>query len=258
MTLCFNTVSEVDEAVRLAHDINDKRDFEHFIVDLEFPIEEGDVLPDNIETAKKNNTLRLKELARKYKSEYVRMKNIGVSQNWGNFWRYVKGDEGDVIISLEPDERIDIECGGWIKALADVIRGDQSYGVTSLLMHEHMTVLNETNTTEHRVNGVRVWDIKGNLNWAVIGVSGKLIKEIGGVPYLNIMKVYGGLESALVSHMDALKYRWCKLPDYTVVHTNNVPLLRQWKDDVIFNRDKFKGEQVQFEDWIKMKKNGSI
>ena len=141
--------------------------------------------------------------------------------------------------------------------MADVLRSDERYGVVSLVMPEHLPTLNKENTIEKEVNGVKVWEIIGNINWCLIAVSASMIKnEIGGVPFLKSHPVYGHLEAALLNFMDRLGYKWCVIPELISDHTENNILLREWKNQIIFKIDEF--GQITFDDFLVMKKNNLI
>ena len=67
-TLAYNLVSETEKALENLYRLNDRKDFEHYLVDLDYPTELTDVIPDDIGEAKKRNTEKLKALAAKYGS----------------------------------------------------------------------------------------------------------------------------------------------------------------------------------------------
>ena len=260
MTLGWNFVSETEKAVKLLYQLNNKNDFKHLLVDLGFPLER-DELPDNIEQSINNNTEKLKDLALKYGSEYVKFNNIGVSQNWSQVYDYLNINSGDVLICADPDEHP--KNKGWVKAIGDVLRLRPEYGWISLTMPEHFSVLNGDNIIEKYAGDYRIWEIKGFLNWAQGGFSGQLLNKMGGVPYLESHPIYGHIETASLEYMKNLGYTWCMLPDYVVEHTDfekgykwTSRLLREWKNFIIFDIDKF--GQISLQDFLIKKKNGEI
>lgn len=253
-TLCFNLVSEVEKAVIDLYAKNDKEGFHHIIVDLGYPLEEGDKIPEDIDVAKERNSMKLRDLAQSVGSEYLQLPNVGVSQNWTAVARHVDLKEGDVMVCADPDERV--ETNGWVKALADVIREQPSYGWVSLVMPEHMKILNGGNTREFNYGGHRVWELIGNMNWAQGALSGRLFEKLGEVPFLVNFPVYGHIEAALLEKMPKFGFRWCMLPDYIVRHTDDVPLYRAWKDQIIFRINEH--GQLSFEKWLEMKRKGEI
>lgn len=253
-TLCWNLYHEVEQATDSLYRLNNKSDFIHFIVDLGFPIEK-DEKPVNIEETILNNSLKLTKLALKYGSNYVRLENKGVSGNWDQMYEILKASynfsDDDCLICADPDERP--KNNGWVKAVGDVLKEPQ-YAWCSLVMPEHLKVLNPHNTISKPVGKYRVWRVIGNLNWAQGGFSGKFLNECGGVGVLENMPIYGGIEEASIYLMNKLGYTWCMLPDYVVEHTdyekgtpNASRLLREWKNDIIFNLK----EQITFEEWLK-------
>lgn len=254
-SLAFNLVSETEQAVRLLYEQNDERDFKHYIIDLGFPLLKGDEIPDNIENAKRINTERLKSLAGDYGSLYLKMDNIGVSQNTGNFYRHIKPQDEDILCSVEPDE-IQNE-GGWIRAQADVLRADKTLGyVAPILVDAIPQLINNPLAPIEVIAGYNVMIIKGNINYGQVAYSGAFLNKIGGVPFLPQMQVYGGIEAALKHEIDKLGMRWGILKDYTTIHTNVPQLYRKWKDYIIFVTA---GKpQIKFEEWLQRKKNGEI
>lgn len=254
-TLCWNTYDQVQTAVSDLYARNERKDFIHVLVDLGFPIETGDVIPEDIEIAKASNTNKLKFLAEKYGSIYFKAENIGVSQNWTQVAQFMKVTDHDVLICADPDERV--QTDGWVKALCDVMRANPKYGWISLMMPEQLEILNKKNTVEFTYLAIKTWEIIGNMNWAQGAMSGKLIKQMGGkIPHPDHYGIYGGLESATQMQMKRHGYKWAMLPDYLVVHTNEVPLLRSWKDLIIHEIKRF--GQVSFDEFLVMKKRGLV
>ena len=254
-TLSYNLVSTTEDAVRRMYEMNDKRDFQHIVVDCEYPLLKKDKIPADLRKSKAQNTEALKELALKYGSTYIKIKNEGVSQNWSSIAKFAKLTDDDILCGVDPDELIDMKSGGFIKAMGDVMRADPTYAVTSLIMQEQFAELNTTNSVKRKVAGYNVIDVKGCLMWASIAVSGKFINELGGVPYPKNVKIYGGLEWAMIEHMDRLGYKYCMMQDYLVEHPkdDNADLYRQWKNDSIFG-DYKNEKQIQFDAWLEIKR----
>ncbi len=256
-SLCFNLVSEVAESMRLLYEQNDKRDFEMFVIDLGFPIEgRGDEIPKDIQFVKNNNTVALKKLAEQYGAHYLRMMNVGVSQNHTSFYKYIKPDDSDVILTSDCDEIANE--GGWIRACAETLRGDGNLGYVAPLLVDAIPILeNNPHAVLQEVAGHKVYYMNGNINYSQIAYSGRFLNKMGGVPYLQSAPIYGYLESALHQHLEKHKMKWGVLKDYTTVHTNNPPLYRSWKDACIFSEE-FKGNQISFEEWLILKKWNKI
>lgn len=256
-TLAWNTVDEVERATKSLYKLNNKNDFEHIIVSLNFPLRKSDEVPDDIEEAKEDNRILLKALAQAYGSRYVEMENKGVSQNWSTIYNEEGLGEGDVLICCDPDEKVHPKAVGWVKAMADVIRSDQKYGVVSLIMQEQFKELNKNNSEEKNVGGQDIIEVHGALMWGQIGVDCGLLKKIGGVPYPNGTPIYGGLEFALLEKMDKYNYKWCFLKDKIFKHPdwNFNDLTRQWKHHIL---DEKNGKQIHFEDYLRLKQQGKV
>lgn len=253
-TLCWNIVPEIEKSVSSLYVMNGVETFHHILVDLGFPLE-SDEIPKDIEKAKSNNTYALKAMAEKYGSEYLRIKNVGVSQNWTSVYRHIKKKygfcDGDTLICADPDER-PIEKG-WVKALGYVLK-DLKYGWACLMMQEHIGVLNKKNTISKKINGYNVLESKVYLNWAQGGFSGTFLNRTGNVPYPKDNPIYGGIESASLELFSEYGMEWCILPEYIVEHTDyekgsegSSRLLREWKNHIIFETKK----QITFEQWLK-------
>lgn len=250
-SLAYNLISEVEQSVRMLYEQNDRRDFEHYIIDLGFPIVTGADIPSNFELARFQNSQELKRIAGQYKSYLCEMVNIGVSQNHENFYRFIKPDDSDVLITLDPDEIANE--GGWVKALTEVLRADHSIGYAAPLLVDAIPLLaNNPLAVEAQVGGHNVYMMNGAMNYSQIAYSGHFLNKMGGVPYPSNMTVYGGLEEMIRGQLDKFGLRWCQLRDYTTVHTNVPVLYRAWKDDCIFGN--FKGQQIQFDEWLVLKK----
>lgn len=258
-TLAYNLYSEVEKAVSDLYQQNHHGDFQHLIVDLEFPLEEGDKVPEDIERAISNNSIKLMDLATRFGSRYVRFKNQGVSQNWNQVIKFMNVGDGDVLIGADPDERP--QTDGWVKAMGSVMRSVPSYGVVCLLQPEQLltALAKSTHHDIYTTQKISVLDIHGSMSWAQIGVSGKLISEIGEIPVPKEYSIYGGIEGALLAEMQARGYKWCMLRDHLVRHDaqwDSVLLLRQWKHWIIDNCKNT--QQVTFEDWLKEYQKGNI
>jgi len=256
-TLAYNLPSQVELAVTDLFEKNDKKDFTHIIVDLGYPLQLGDQIPEDIERAKRENSVFLMDLCEKNRSIYFKAENIGVSQNWTQVAHELKVGAGDTMICCDPDERV--HSMGWVKALGDVMRAsDDRYGWISLAMPEHLNILQPfpDKYREKIFADHRVWEIQGSLNWAQGAMSGKLIEQLGEIPFLKEYPKYGHIETATMQRMKPLGYSWSMLPDFTVSHTDEVPLYRAWKDQIIF-RIKEHG-QLDFEQWLQMRKEGRI
>ena len=257
-TLAYNLTTEVEKATELLWDLNE--DYEHFIVDLGFPLN-VDEIPNNIELAKQVNSIELKRIANEYGSKYLKLNNIGVSQNWSMVYSYIKPDDSDILCCADPDEHPKNE--NWIRAIGNVIRANPEYAWVSLTMPEHFPILNKTNTIEKIVGGERVWEIIGNINWAQGGFSCKFLNEVGGIPFLDSHPIYGHIETASLYMMNELGYKWCMLPDYVVEHTDyekgsegSSRILREWKNFIIYNIDRY--GQITLEDYLNKRKTGEI
>jgi hypothetical protein len=250
-TLCWNLPSIVDKAIKSLYDLNNKKDFKHIIVDLGFPLIE-DKIPEDIEKNKAEGSEILKEMANRYGSKYLKIKNVGVSQNWDAVRKYLKVKDGDILCCQDPDEIA--QTPNWIKAVGDVMRTSGKYGWISLTMPEHLPILNPINTREYIINRIRVWEVIGSLNWAQGGFYGKFLNDYGKVEYMNEMPIYGGIEQASLYAMKQTGYTWAMLPDYIVNHEDyekgspgHSKLLRQWKNHIIFETK----TQITFEQWLK-------
>lgn len=257
-TLCWNLYSETEQAVELLYKLNDKKDFSHLLIDLDFPLQKGDEIPTDIEKAKKENSEKLKALAKKYGSQYIKFKNEGVSQNWSKVCRWLKIKDDDVLLCCDSDERP--QTKDWVKKCADVLRADKTLGVVSLIMPTQFTELNENNSSERVVAGNNIVDVNGETMWSSIAISATLINKIGGVPFPKIFPIYAGLENALLQSMDKLSYGWAFMKDCINIHSDQndeVPLLREWKNLCVF-KVKEMGGQIPFEEFLILKQKGEL
>lgn len=246
-TLAFNLVSEVTDAVRRLYEQNKKEDFTHTIVDCEFPLLSGDRIPDNIEEAKDKNSQSLQQLADYYGSDYVKIKNEGVSQNWSAMYDHYKPDDSDVMTCVEPDE-IPIESG-WIKALGDVLRADVTMGYAAPTLIDHKELLKRTKYARLvQISGHNIYIMSGNVNYGLLAISGRLLNKMGSLAPHHATPIYGNIESVLLAALKKYSMRWGILKDYCQIHTNVPKLYRAWKDAQIFGADKNK--QIPFEQWL--------
>lgn len=240
-TLAYNLVSETEKAVKLLYKLNDN--FEHYIVDLGFPLE-IDKIPKDIEKAQKNNSIKLKALAEKSGSNYLKIDNVGVSQNWTAIYNYTKPKDGDILIGIDPDERpID---QGWIKAMDTIMHDDKTIGICSLMMVDHTTILSRYNKS--KTGKINYYEPPIMLNWALIGISGRFFNIIKKVPFPEKAIKYGWIEHELVPLLQKHKLRWIILSDYRVEHTECSTIYRQWKNHILLDKNI---EQIDFIEWLR-------
>lgn len=258
-TLGYNLPGEIEKTTKLIYDQNDAGHFKHLICDLGFPIEKGDVIPDNYTLARQKNTVKLKDICAKYGSTYIRLENIGVSQNWTQVIKHCKLADDDVIIGADPDERtID---NGWAMAMAKVLRSGK-VGMVSLIMPEQIKMMSGWKYTEYQAGDIRAIEVHGSANWALIGFKGEFLKKMGDMPYPEDHPKYGYIETFVRRELDKYGYKCLFLPDYKVYHTDwpkdegSPKLLREWKNQII-HRVKEYG-QLDFTKYLDMKKRGQI
>jgi hypothetical protein len=256
-TLCWNLVGEVEKATKLLYDLNNPRDFTHIIVDLGFPLEQGNVIPEDISLAKKMNTIKLKHLAEDYGSQYLQLPNIGVSQNWTNVYKALNMDNTDILTGADPDEHPMNK--NWVRAMGKVLRSNEKIALASLIMDAQLPVLKQLQYKKKIIDGETVYWVLGLINWALIGISGEFLNLIKEIPYPTIAPRYGWIESELYPLIVNNDYKWVFLPDYLVHHTDfelgdpgTSSLLREWKNQIVF-KVKETG-QPDFCEWLKAKK----
>lgn len=243
-TLAYNLTSEVETATHLLYDQNKGESFTHVIVDLGFPIIKGDEVPRNIQLAKIENTRQNLNTAIKYNSNFLAIKNKGVSQNWESVRNQMNIKDDEILICADPDERP--MTNGWIKAIKDVINNGQKIAWCSLMMKEHLPFLK--NHSKTNIAGHDIYLMNTVFNWAQGGFSGKFLNAIGGVPVPKAAPIYGWIEHACCDKMFPIGYKWAILADYYVEHTECSPLYRKWKTHITTH---VKAGQVSFEEWLK-------
>lgn len=257
-TLAYNLPSEVEKTTNLIYSQNDC-EFKHYICDLGFPLLEGDKIPGSIPDAQKKNSDKLKEICVRYGSTYLRMENIGVSQNWTQIIKHCNLNDDDVIIGADPDERTMDD--GWISAMAKVLRSGK-IGMVSLIMPEQVEMMKQWKYVEQKVDDVRAINVFGTANWALIGFKGEYLRKMGDMPFPDTHPVYGYIETFVRRELEKHGYKNLFLPDHRVYHTDypkdpGAPkLLRAWKNQIIFNFKQY--GQMDFCKFLKMIKEGTI
>jgi hypothetical protein len=258
-TLCYNLPSEVEKTVRLIYEQNESRHFIHYLIDLGFPIDKGTEIPDSIKKAKEINEKRLMEIACRYGSIFLKMPNIGVSQNWTQVINHINPGDNDVVIGVDPDERT--MSYGWVNAMAEALQ-EKKIGMVTLMMPEQAKELSKWPITEYKLNGFRAVILNGTANWALIGFKGEFLKKMGDMPYPETHPRYGYIESFVRKKLDELGYKYLFLPEFQVYHTDyprdegSPKLLREWKNQIIFNYKEY--GQIDFEEFLKMKRDGKF
>jgi len=126
-------------------------------------------------------------------------------------------------------------------------------------MPEQFKELNKENSSERVVAGNNIIDVNGETMWSQIAVSGKLINQIGGIPYPSQMSIYGGLEFSIIQQMSKHGYTWAMMKDCINVHSDQddeVPLLRAWKNHCIFEMAQNGKKQIHLEEFLALKSEG--
>lgn len=256
-TLSFNLPSETEEATRSLYELNPENNFKHVIVDLGFPLEYGADIPENIEEAKFRNSIKLMKIAKQYGSDYLKLPNIGVSQNWNQVLNHIKYTYGftekDCLISCEPDERP--LTHNWVEAISDALK-NKRMAAAGLIMPDQKEYIqkNMGNITKAEINGRKVFIVNGTLSVCQVGFSGKYLMANDGVPVPEGHAVYGYLESAFAKSLRKLNMGWCLLEDFECLHTECSTLYRSWKNSV--TSGEFTGlKQISFEQWILLQKS---
>jgi len=249
VTLAFNTPDQVTGAVERLYAQN-KVDFTHYVFDLGFPLEEGDVIPEDIESAKKNNTEKLKKLCWLYGSHYLKIDNVGVQQNWSRAIDIIQPDDSDVIIGCDPDEVV--LDNGWVNAMTRVCR-NSNFALASLAQVGVIETIKEDFYTKELFNDIVVWRMKGVVNWAQIAFNGAFLNKINReLPYPPTATIYGHIEMMIQDFKDH-GYDWAIIPDIKVEHTNIGKVYRAYKDYIIFSME---GKpQIYFDEYLQMKRS---
>ena len=258
--LGYNLPSEIKKSVDLLYKQNDPNEFQFLLLDLGFPLSEGDQIPVDIEVAKAGNSLRLVELATQYNAMFIQRPNVGVSQNWQTAIDYLSPiDDTDIIIGLDPDERPMQD--NWVRAIRHVFDARPDVGVVSLSMPEQQNLWDYHHVDMQMLNGEKTgfFTFPDITNWALIGISGKFLNIIKKVPYPANAPIYGWLEFEIVPKLYDNNMHWCMLPDYQVYHTDypkdegSSMLLREWKNQMVHH---VADGQIDFEKWLINKRDG--
>lgn len=258
-TLGYNIPDLIEEATVSLRELNPGDHYTHVIADLGYPLRHGRENWDKIPPAeflfrdKEQNLLYNSITANKHNSDLVKFNNHGVSGNWTMIANLYGVGAGDVLIGADPDERpMDKD---WVKAMAEVMKGDPNIAIVSLALPELLALegfFENYFIGERMINGHRVWYGKHACQWALIGISGNFISKAGGVPHPQIAPLYGWIETACLQVMEHLKMDWIMLPDYRVQHIASSPLAQEWKNFIV-TEDAMNAGQVDFETWLKTK-----
>ena len=256
-TLAYNLPNIVDRCVKDLYAKNN--DFEHYIIDLGFPVED-DTIPNDIRYVKTKNKKKLIALSKDVGSNFLEFSNVGVSQNWQQFIDYIMPDDDDVIIGADPDEQV--LDSGWVDAMRKVFEGDDKIAVVSLLQKEVEPIVNRIPKTELIINGVRVWYMSKSINWALIGIKGSFLNKIGNIPFPPKAPKYGWLEHEMYPLIKNNGFKWVILPDYRVHHMDYPSdegmskLYRGWKDQIIHRINEH--GQISFDEYLIKLKNKEL
>lgn len=252
-TLCHNLFDVIEASTKFLYERNPSNNFKHIIADVGFVLEEDNVIPDDFESARNRNTEKLKSLAKKYGSEYIRIENIGVSQNWNQIIDYVKMDDSDILIGCDPDEVV--KTDNWVEAFGKILRtNEHKVAMCCLIMEHHKGEIEDAwNKRDAVIEGDNCYLMDGILPMAIIGFSGKFINESRHIRIPDVALRYGHIESVLTEDFTRFGYEWVVTPDYIVEHTMPCNLLHYWKSDVFT----YGNNQCSFEDWLHSKKTDS-
>lgn len=253
-TLAYNLVSETEKAVQLLYEQNDKKDFEHIIVDLGFPLEEPNDIPEDMCKAKEKNSQALKLLAEKYGSSYMKMENEGVTKNWTKIYEHFKPDDTDMLIGIDPDERPLHK--GYIKRMSEICREDETISMCSLTITVQANMMDQFACEKKIIAGSDVYVMNGILNWALMGISGRFLNKTGGLYPTKGYPIYGFMEAELYKRMTEHDMPWCMLPEHQVEHTYCSQLLADWKAHIVWRVEEL--GQITFDDYLILRKHSRI
>jgi hypothetical protein len=221
----------------------------HTVIDLGFPL-----IADSYYSIRPflASELLMKSCFRN-ESNYMKVPNKGVSQNWSSAFRELQVGLEDVLIGVEPDE----VCYNydWIPVMGAVLEADKTMAVVSLNTDGHQSMIDK-GQLKHSVEyiaGHKVYVVHGLSNWAMIGVSGRFLHRCEGMPVPKGHSVYGHIESACYAHMKDGGYRWCILADHFCKHIETSVLYREYKTDVT-SGDYTEKKQITFDKWLEIKK----
>jgi hypothetical protein len=264
-TLSYNLPSETEKATASLYSLNNSADFKHYIIDLGFPLVDGGELPKNIQKAKDCNSEKLKDVCRKYGSTYIKMPNIGVSQNWQQVWKHLNMKPKDVLIGADPDERPLQK--DWVYGMGEVNRLER-IGLTSLMVEAHVPMLAKMNKREFEHNGIKYFTINEAINWGLIGMTGEWMETIKTIPYPKNALKYGWIEFEMYPMFKQHGFKWVILPEYVVSHTDyelgspgSSRILRQWKNTIVHKLPevtKAYGHQLSLEEYIELRISGEL
>lgn len=259
-TLSYNLPSETEKATNLLYSLNNANDFKHYIIDLSFPLAEGNVLPTNIQKAQNHNSEKLKDICRRYGSTYVKMPNIGVSQNWEQVWKHLNMKPKDVLMGADPDERP--KQSDWVYAMGEVNRIDR-IGLVSLMVEAHVPLVAKLNKKEFKHNMIKYITVPDAINWGLIGMTGEWMSRIGHIPYPKNAEKYGWIEFEMHPMFRQFGYKWVILPEYVVGHTDyelgsagSSRILREWKNTIVHKLQivtREYGHQISLEEYIQLR-----
>lgn len=253
-TLAYNLPEEVEKVTKLLYKQNDPDTFFHLIVDLGFPLARPDEIPDCFEDAREINTRKLLDIAEDYGSDYVKLPNIGVSQNWTQVIRYLRPEDDDVFIGVDPDEHPLHD--NWVKAMGDMAR-HKGTGLVSLISPDQIPGLSLYKARLETALGYNVaYPPDNTFCWGLIGIRGKMFKAIGEIPYPDKARRYGWIETALAPKIRKSGYTWCFIYDYHFNHTvwEGKSVLQDWKFHIV----RHPGDQMSFETYLTERKEGKI
>jgi len=248
ITLGFNTFDAIKETTKRLYDQNNPFHFQHWIFDLSFPLVDGTKIPENIEQAKNENSIKIMELCMQYGSIYRKMDNVGVQQNWSKALQIIDIEDSDIVIGADCDE--EVLQDGWVKAMGDSLRSGK-IGLVSLLQEDIEQYILQEHYTVKENKSCRMWVMKSLLNMALIGMSGEFLNKINRtLPVPDHAQIYGHIEM-LVHFLSDHGYDWAVLPDFVVFHNvQEGQLYREWKSWLIHQNI---SPQISFESWIKQR-----
>lgn len=168
---------------------------------------------------------RLMAIAQEFGWDYADPgKNLGVAGGYNWLIDHKKPDDGDIIFSIDPDERP--QTVGYADAMMRVFEADHS-AVTVQVNHG----IPEYTALPHQVleiGGVKVNHYDRVTAWSMGAFSVGWLKRLGGMSQPH--KVYGHVETQMYNKFYPLGGRAFILPDYKSVHLEGNAIYRQWKD----------------------------
>lgn len=239
ITLCFTNPKIIRQSIaQYKATVSGSVEYEHVLVHQHYPL-----------PTKQEVSAEIKAIASDFNCTFLDPgKNLGLHDGFNWACNQLPLGPDDIIIGYDPDSWI--STPGWDSAIVKSLQARPSIAWASLMNIRSEQEIAKVKFDEFTHDGVRLYKIYHPVVNSVCAIRWSFLKEVGG--FIEPVKYYGHLETAMWYRIQKTNNEWVYLPDYKEtdqLRDMHDPEYMQYKFDHA-HRFSWAGD---FESWLKEK-----